>query len=124
MIYMKNSTNCTQLDKNYDLKIQSMEEQITKLKSHLSDKENPLVIEKVVVVSRTTTLNAFSGKQLTDQEVTAPNIPGYKYIGLLGGWGNGAIGLLVQQNGWIFNCRNVRTTFEGITLKFLYSKEF
>lgn len=47
MIYMKNSTNCTQLDKNYDLKIQSMEEQITKLKRHLSDKENPLVMEKL-----------------------------------------------------------------------------
>lgn len=124
MIYMKNSTNCTQLDKNYDLKIQSMEEQITKLQRHLSDKENPLVMEKRVVVSGTTTLNAFSGKQLTDQEVTAPNIPGYKYIGLLGGWGNGQIGLLVQKNGWIFNCRNVRTTFESITLKFLYSKEF
>ena len=124
MIYMKNSTNCTQLDKNYDLKIQSMEEQITKLQRHLSDKENPLVMEKFVVVSGTTTLNAFSGKHLTDQELTAPNISGYKYIGLLGGWGNGDIGLLVQQNGWIFNCRNVKTTFEGITLKFLYSKEF
>ena len=124
MIYMKNSTNCTQLDKNYDLKIQSMEEQITKLKRHLSDKENPLVMEKVVVVSGTTTLGAFSGKQLTDQEVTAPNIPGYKYIGLLGGWGNGQIGLLVQKNGWIFNCRNMEATFESITLKFLYSKEF
>lgn len=123
MIYMKNSTSCTQLDKNYDLKIQSMEEQITKLKRHLSDKENPLVIERVVKISGTT-LNAFSGKQLTDQDVTAPNIPGYKYIGLLGGWGTGQIGLLVQQNGWIFNCRNVRATFEDITLKFLYSKEF
>lgn len=123
MIYMKNSTNCTQLDKNYDLKIQSMEEQITKLKRHLSDKENPLVMEKLVVLSAVT-LNAFSGKQLTDQDVTAPNIPGYKYIGLLGGWGNGDIGLLVQQNGWIFNCNNEKTTFEGITLKFLYSKEF
>lgn len=86
MIYMKNSTNCTQLDKNYDLKIQSMEEQITKLQRHLSDKENPLVMEKFVVVSGTTTLNAFSGKHLTDQELTAPNISGYKYIGLLGGW--------------------------------------
>ena len=83
---MKNSTSCTRLDKNYDLKIQSMEEQITKLKRHLSDKENPLVMEKLVVISWTT-LNGFSGKQLTDQEVTAPNIPGYKYIGLLGGWG-------------------------------------
>ena len=124
MIYMKNSTNCTQLDKNYDLKIQSMEEQITKLKRHLSDKENPLVMKKVVVVSRITTLDAFSGKLLTDQELTAPNIPGYKYIGLLGGWGTGQIGLLVHQNGWIFNCRNVKTTFESITLKFLYSKEF
>lgn len=123
MIYMKNSTSCTQLDKNYDLKIQSMEEQITKLKRHLSDKENPLVMEKRVVLSKVT-LNAFSGKKLTDQDVTAPNIPGYKYIGLLGGWGIGQIGLLVQQNGWIFNCRNVQTTFEGITLKFLYSKEF
>lgn len=101
MIYMKNSTSCTQLDKNYDLKIQSMEEQITKLKRHLSDKENPLVMEKRVVLSEVT-LNAFSGKQLTDQDVTAPNIPGYKYIGLLGGWGIGQIGLLVQQNGWIF----------------------
>lgn len=123
MIYMKNSTNCTQLDKNYDSEIRSMEEQLTKLKRHLSDKENPLVMEKVVVISRTT-LNAFSGKQLTDQEVTAPNIQGYKYVGLIGGWGIGQIGLLVQQNVWIFNCRNVRTTFEGITLKFLYSKEF
>lgn len=124
MIYMKNSTNCTQLDKNYDSEIRSIKEQITELKRHLSDKENPLVMEKFVVVSGTTTLNAFSGKQLTDQEVTAPNIPGYKYIGLLGGWGNGQIGLLVQQNGWIFNCRNVRATFESITLRFLYSKEF
>lgn len=120
---MKNSTSCTQLDKNYDLKIQNMEEQITKLKRHLSDKENPLVMEKLVVLSEVT-LGAFSGKQLTDQDVTAPNISGYKYIGLLGGWGIGAIGLLVQQNGWIFNCRNVKTTFQGITLKFLYSKEF
>lgn len=124
MIYMKNATSCTQLDKNYDSEIRSMEEQITKLKRHLSDKENPLVMEKVVVVSGTTTLNAFSGKQLTDQDVTAPNIPGYKYIGLLGGWGIGQIGLLVQQNGWIFNCRNIKVTYEGITLKFLYSKEF
>lgn len=123
MIYMKNSTSCTQLDKNYDLKIQSMEEQITKLKRHLSDKENPLVMEKRVVLSKVT-LNAFSGKQLTDQDVTAPNIPGYKYIGLLGGWGDGDIGLLIQQNGWIFNCRNVKITFQSITLKFLYSKEF
>ena len=123
MIYMKNSTNCTQLDKNYDLKIQSMEEQITKLKRHLSDKGNPLVMEKRVVISGTT-LGAFSGKQLTDQDVKAPNIPGYKYIGLLGGWGNGQIGLLVHQNGWIFNCRNINVTYESITLKFLYSKEF
>lgn len=84
MIYMKNSTNCIQLDKDYDLKIQSMEEQITKLKGYLSDKESPLVMYKNVVISGTT-LNAFSGKQLTDQEVTAPNIPGYKYIGLFGG---------------------------------------
>lgn len=124
MIYLKNSTSCTQLDKNYDLKIQNMEEQITKLKRHLSDKENPLVMEKRVVLSEVTTLGAFSGKQLTDQDITAPNIPGYKYIGLLGGWGNGQIGLLVQQNGWIFNCRNAKTTFQSIALKFLYSKEF
>lgn len=123
MIYMKNSTNCTQLDKNYDLKLQSMEEQITKLKSHLSDKGNPLVIERIVQIPGTT-LNAFSGKYLTDQDLTAPNIPGYKYVGLLGGWGNGQIGLLVQQNGWIFNCRNIQVTFEAIRLKFLYSKEF
>lgn len=123
MIYMKNSTSCTQLDKNYDLKIQSMEEQITKLNSYLFNKENPIVMEKLVVISGTT-LNAFSGKLLTEQEVTAPNIPGYKYVGLLGGWGNGQVGLLVQQNGWIFNCRNVKMTFESITLKFLYSKEF
>lgn len=123
MIYMKNSTSCTRLDKNYDLKIQSMEEQITKLKRHLSDKENPLVMEKVVHISGTT-LDAFSGKKLTDQEVTAPNIPGYKYIGLIGGWGDGQIGLLVQQNGWIFNCRNIKATYASISLKFLYSKEF
>lgn len=123
MIYMKNSTNCTQLDKNYDLKIQSMEEQITKLKRHLSDKANPLVMEKSVIISGTT-LDAFSGKHLTDEEVTAPNIPGYKYVGLLGGWGIGQIGLLVHQNGWIFNCRNIQATYEGISLKFLYSKEF
>lgn len=123
MIYMKNSTSCTQLDKNYDSEIRSMEEQITKLNRYLSNKENPLVMEKNVAISGTT-LNAFSGKQLTDQEVTAPNIPGYKYIGLLGGWGNGQIGLLVQQNGWIFNCRNIKATYESITLKFLYFKEF
>lgn len=123
MIYMKNSTSCTQLDKNYDLKIQSMEEQITKLNRYLSNKENPMVMEKIVVISGTT-LNAFSGKHLTDQDVTAPNIPGYKHIGLLGGWGTGQIGLLVQQNGWIFNCRNARTTFDGISLKHLYLKEF
>ncbi len=123
MIYMKNSTSCTRLDKNYDLKIQNMEEQITKLKSHLSDKGNPLVMTKVVLISGTT-LDALSGKQLTDADVTAPNIPGYKYIGLIGGWGNGQIGLLVQQNGWIFNGRNMKVTFESISLKFLYSKEF
>ena len=120
---MKNSTSCTRLDKNYDLKIQNMEEQITKLKSHLSDKGNPLVMTKVVLISGTT-LDALSGKQLTDADVTAPNIPGYKYIGLIGGWGNGQIGLLVQQNGWIFNGRNMKVTFESISLKFLYSKEF
>lgn len=123
MIYMKNSTSCTQLDKNYDSEIRSIKEQITKLKRHLSDKENPLVMEKVVKISGMT-LNAFSGKQLTDQDVTAPNIPGYKYVGLIGGWGTGQIGLLVQQNGWIFNCRNMTVTFEDIRLKFLYSKEF
>lgn len=120
---MKGSTECVQLDKNYDLKIQSMDEQITKLKRHLSDKENPLVMKKVVVVSGTTTLGPFSGKQLTDQEVTEPNIPRYKYIGLLGGWGIGQIGLLVQQNGWIFNCNSTKRTFQNIALKYLYFKD-
>ena len=60
MIYMKNSTSCTQLVKNYDLKLQSMEEQITKLKRHLSDKENPIVMEKIVSISGTTTLDALA----------------------------------------------------------------
>lgn len=123
MIYMKGSTECVQLDKNWDSEIRSMNGQITKLNSYLFNKENPLVIETRVALSGVT-LDAFSGKQLTDQDITAPNISGYNYIGILGGWGIGQIGLLVQQNGWIFNCRNVRTTFEGISLKFLYSKEF
>lgn len=122
MIYMKNSTSCTRLDKNYDLKIQSIEGQITKLNRYLSDKENPMVMEKVVRISGTT-LNAFEGKQLTDQEVQAPNIPGYKYVGLLGGWGAGDVGLLIQQNGWIFNCNNEKSTFQNIVLKFLYFKD-
>lgn len=47
MIYMKNSTSCTRLDKNYDLKIQSIEGQITELNRYLSNKENPMVMEKL-----------------------------------------------------------------------------
>lgn len=122
MIYMKGSTKCIQLDKNYDLEIQSMEKQITKLDRYLSNKENPIVMEKIVRISGTT-LNAFQGKQLTDQELQAPNIPGYKNVGLLGGWGVGDVGLMVQQNGWIFNCNSTKRTFQNIALKYLYFKD-
>lgn len=110
MIYMKGSTSCTQLDKNYDSEIRSMKGQITKLDGYLSNKENPIVVEKIVRISGTT-LNAFQGKQLTDQELQAPNIPGYKNVGLLGGWGMGDTGLMVQQNGWIFNCNSTKKLF-------------
>lgn len=112
---MKNSRGCTQLDKNYDA-------DITKLHAYLSDKENPMVMEKIVRMSGTT-LNAFEGKHLTEAELQAPNIPGYKNVGLLGGWGIGDTGLLVQQNGWIFNCNNEKTTFPNIALKYLYFKD-
>ena len=90
---------------------------------YLSDKENPIIMEKIVKISGTT-LNAFEGKKLTEQELKAPNIQGYKNTGLLGGWGDGNIGLMVQQNGWIFNCNDKKATFQNIALKFLYLKEF
>lgn len=83
-IYIKESMSCTQLDNDYDSEIQTIKQQITQLNRYLFDEKNPLVMEKIVIISGTT-LNAFQGKNLDSQDIQPPNILGYKNVGLLGG---------------------------------------
>ena len=90
---------------------------------YLSDKENPIITEKIVKTPGIT-LNAFEGKALSSSALTPPTVEGYKCIGLASGWGDGQIGLLVSPNGWVANCTNVKKTYNAVTLKFLYLKTF
>ncbi len=96
---------------------------MNKINKCLSDKENPIIMEKIVKTPGIT-LNAFEGKALSSSALTPPTVEGYKCIGLASGWGDGQIGLLVSPNGWVANCTNVKKTYNAVTLKFLYLKTF
>ena len=96
---------------------------IPMINMYLSDKENPIIMEKIVKTPGIT-LNAFEGKALSSSALTPPTVEGYKCIGLASGWGDGQIGLLVSPNGWVANCTNVKKTYNAVTLKFLYLKTF
>ena len=96
---------------------------MNKINMYLSDKENPIIMEKIVKTPGIT-LNAFEGKALSSSALTPPTVEGYKCIGLASGWGDGQIGLLVSPNGWVANCTNVKKTYNAVTLKFLYLKTF
>ena len=90
---------------------------------YLSDKENPIITEKIVKTPGIT-LNAFEGKALSSSAITPPTVEGYRCIGLASGWGEGQIGLVVFPNGWAANCTNVKKTYNAVVLKFLYLKSF
>lgn len=96
---------------------------MNKINKYLSDKENPVIMEKIVKTPGIT-LNAFEGKALSSSAITPPTVEGYKCIGLASGWGEGQIGLVVFQNGWAANCTNVKKTYNAVALKFLYLKSF
>ena len=96
---------------------------IPMINMYLSDKENPVIMEKIVKTPGIT-LNAFEGKALSSSALTPPTVEGYKCIGLASGWGDGQIGLLFSPNGWVANCTNVKKTYNAVTLKFLYLKTF
>lgn len=103
--------------------IKKLNEDINTTNESLSDKENPIIMEKIVKTPGIT-LNAFEGKALSSSALTPPTVEGYKSIGLASGWGDGQIGLLVSPNGWVANCTNVKKTYDSVTLKFLYLKTF
>ena len=103
--------------------IKKLNEDINTTNESLSDKENPIIMEKIVKTPGIT-LNAFEGKALSSSVLTPPTAEGYKCIGLASGWGDGQIGLLVSPNGWVANCTNVKKTYTAVTLKFLYLKTF
>ncbi len=96
---------------------------IPMLNKYLSDKENPVIMEKIVKTPGIT-LNAFEGKALSSSAITPPTVEGYKCIGLASGWGEGQVGLVVSPNGWAANCTNVKKTYNAVALKFLYLKSF
>lgn len=96
---------------------------IPMLNKYLSDKENPIITEKIVKTPGIT-LNAFEGKALSSSAITPPTVEGYKCIGLASGWGEGQVGLVVSPNGWAANCTNVKKTYNAVVLKFLYLKSF
>lgn len=96
---------------------------IPMLNKYLSDKENPVIMEKIVKTPGIT-LNAFEGKALSSSAITPPTVEGYRCIGLASGWGEGQVGLVVSPNGWAANCTNVKKTYNAVALKFLYLKSF
>nr|DAT55854.1 MAG TPA: hypothetical protein [Caudoviricetes sp.] len=96
---------------------------MNKINMYLSDKENPVIMEKIVKTPGIT-LNAFEGKALSSSALTPPTVEGYRCIGLASGWGEGQIGLVVSPNGWAANCTNVKKTYNAVVLKFLYLKSF
>ena len=96
---------------------------MNKINKYLSDKENPVIMEKIVKTPGIT-LNAFEGKALSSSAITPPTVEGYRCIGLASGWGEGQIGLVVSPNGWAANCTNVKKTYNAVVLKFLYLKSF
>ena len=96
---------------------------MNKINKYLSDKENPVIMEKIVKTPGIT-LNAFEGKALSSSAITPPTVEGYRCIGLASGWGEGQVGLVVSPNGWAANCTNVKKTYNAVALKFLYLKSF
>lgn len=96
---------------------------IPMINKYLSDKESPVIMEKIVKTPGIT-LNAFEGKALSSSAITPPTVEGYRCIGLASGWGEGQVGLVVSPNGWAANCTNVKKTYNAVALKFLYLKSF
>ncbi|EGG83519.1 hypothetical protein HMPREF9477_00894 [Lachnospiraceae bacterium 2_1_46FAA] len=96
---------------------------MNKINKYLSNKENPVIMEKIVKTPGIT-LNAFEGKALSSSAITPPTVEGYRCIGLASGWGEGQVGLVVSPNGWAANCTNVKKTYNAVALKFLYLKSF
>ena len=96
---------------------------MNKINKYLSDKENPVIMEKIVKTPGIT-LNAFEGKALSSSAITPPTVEGYRCIGLASGWGEGQVGLVVSPNGWAANCTNIKKTYNAVALKFLYLKSF
>ena len=96
---------------------------INLINEYLSDKESPIIMEKIVKTPGIT-LNAFEGKALSSSAITPPTVEGYRCIGLASGWGEGQVGLVVSPNGWAANCTNVKKTYNAVVLKFLYLKSF
>lgn len=72
------------------------------------------------VVATNLTLEKFKGKML---EYTHPDIPGYKFLKILGVKGNGEVGLLgnVDSN-WVYNCTDTQKTWASVTVYALYIK--
>ena len=72
------------------------------------------------MVETNLTLEKFKGKML---EYTRPNIPGYKFLKILGIKGNGEVGLLgnVDSN-WVYNCTDTQKTWASVTVYALYIK--
>ena len=72
------------------------------------------------VVATNLTLEKFKGRML---EYTHPDIPGYKFLKILGVKGNGEVGLLgnVDSN-WVYNCTDTQKTWASITVYALYIK--
>lgn len=103
--------------------IKKLNEDINTTNESLSDKENPIIMEKIVKTPGIT-LNAFEGKALSSSAITPPTVEGYRCIGLASGWGEGQVGLVVSPNGWAANCTNVKKTYNAVVLKFLYLKSF
>ena len=56
-------------------------------------------------------------------EYTHPDIPGYKFLKILGVKGNGEVGLLgnVDSN-WVYNCTDTQKTWASVTVYALYIK--
>ena len=71
-------------------------------------------------ISRTLDAGGSIDCSIGDAPTVFPSYPGLTFVACVGGHGNGASGLLVSGNKWIFNTDKVQRKYTGTTWYLVY----
>jgi hypothetical protein len=76
-----------------------------------------------VAINKSYTIGAHSSLNIGPDFDAVKPLSGYTFLQILGGKGNGDVGLVVSAgSGWVFNSSNLSKTYTSITIIALYRK--